>query len=610
MRLQMEKMFCFTMVKTLLTVTIILGVLIAQEYQIVTQQITITQNPMTSDSLLLKGAIGKNFYSSESGDSLTLKGGFWNIASGFYLIPPSIESSFPDTIQKNEKGVYAEAIVHDINGIETVELHVQLGGSNEIIILPMDEINDSTYRVPIYDSLRSVLNFRSQIVTLDGMYNENRTNQNSPHLQFARTELTMADSMYSFYPEGIPKEKWRLFSFPGKLDNIIIESSSLEDGHVFYDWDPNKLEWVKPDSIITGRGYWFKHQYSDPAIFKNTDTTGYAVPLEDYTIQLVKGANMVGNPFSFSVEAEYSEGVSMPYKYGSDNKEGWADTNVFEPWAGYAVYSPSDTGTITFKAFPDASIANRSISDGWEIELDVIGDKYFDRRGKIGRKKDAKDIIDVYDIPILPAPGRSLMLAMDIEGEGLYDHSSDIRSNRESNGVWNIQIIGNGDPGPIRFTGFTANGIPQDLIIALIDIATRTVVKEFLEEGLTIKNKVSGVYDLKLIAGEESFVLQMVNDILADIPVQYSLGQNYPNPFNPITKIDFALPKTGEVSLVIYNLMGQEIKTLISDNMQYGFHTATWNGIDQFGRTVSSGVYFSELRAKGFRQTKKMLLIK
>ena len=88
-----------------------------------------------------------------------------------------------------------------------------------------------------------------------------------------------------------------MFSFPGKLDNRIIEPSSLEDGHVFYDWDPNKLEWVNPDSIITGRGYWFKHQYSDPAIFKNTDTTGYAVPLEDYTIQLVKGANMVGNPF-------------------------------------------------------------------------------------------------------------------------------------------------------------------------------------------------------------------------------------------------------------------------------------------------------------------------
>ena len=102
----------------------------------------------------------------------------------------------------------------------------------------------------------------------------------------------------------------------------------------------------------------------------------------------------------------------------------------------------------------------------------------------------------------------------------------------------------------------------------------------------------------------------MVDDILANIPARNSLGQNYPNTINPITKNDFALPQTGYISLVIYNIMGQEIKTLISDNMQYGFHTTTWNGLDRFGRLVSSGVYFSELRAKGFRQTKKMLMLK
>ena len=72
----------------------------------------------------------------------------------------------------------------------------------------------------------------------------------------------------------------------------------------------------------------------------------------------------------------------------------------------------------------------------------------------------------------------------------------------------------------------------------------------------------------------------------------------------------FALPISGNISLVIYNLMGQEVRTLISKNMKYGFHTILWNGLDQSGRPVSSGVYFSELRAKGFRQTKKMLMLK
>ena len=121
---------------------------------------------------------------------------------------------------------------------------------------------------------------------------------------------------------------------------------------------------------------------------------------------------------------------------------------------------------------------------------------------------------------------------------------------------------------------------------------------------------ITGQYDLKIIAGDRSYVLQMLEDILANIPEEFALGQNYPNPFNPITNINFSVPRTGTVSLVIYNIMGQKIKTLVSGNMKYGYHTVNWNGLDQLGRQVSSGVYFSELRAKGFRQTKKMLMLK
>ena len=99
-------------------------------------------------------------------------------------------------------------------------------------------------------------------------------------------------------------------------------------------------------------------------------------------------------------------------------------------------------------------------------------------------------------------------------------------------------------------------------------------------------------------------------NILSEIPEEFSLSQNYPNPFNPLTKIDFALPKTGEAVITIYNILGQEVTTLVNQRLDYGYHTVTWQGTDRAGRPVSSGVYFSELRARGFRQTKKMLLLK
>jgi len=584
--------------------------LYAQGLKVITQQISLSQKPMLSDSLVLKGSLGKNFNHSGSGDTLTLKGGLWNIASGLYSLPPMIQGSFPDTVEKNLKNVYAQAIVTDMNGINSTDLHIQFGGSKEIIILPMEELNDSTYRISISDSLRSTLNFRAHFVSEDGMSNISKTNYNTPHMEFGVNELTMEDT-FSYYPDGIRSGSWRLFSFPGELNQNQVERSELVKGHVFYDWDPNNNTWIKPDSLLIGRGYWFKHRYNEPVVFKNKDTTGFAVPLENYTIQLDRDCNMVGSPFSFPVQASFSEGVSMPFKYGAGTKEGWADTNVFEPWAGYAVYSPSDTGTITFAPFSDSnSVAARTIQNGWRMEIDVVGKKYFDRTAAIGRMDDANEMDDPYDIPLLPSLGNSLRLTMDIGNDGTYTHSSDIRANDEFNGIWNMQIQTNDEPGPIRLTGSSLRGIPTDLMFTIIDVPNRNVIMSFPQQELIIQDKIEDVYDIILIAGDESYVLHMIDDILADIPEEYSLGQNYPNPFNPVTKIDFALPRTGDVSLVIYNLMGQQVRTLFAKNMDYGFHTITWNGLDQFGRPVSSGVYFSELRARGFRQTKKMLMLK
>ncbi|MGB8657546.1 MAG: T9SS type A sorting domain-containing protein [Candidatus Zixiibacteriota bacterium] len=94
------------------------------------------------------------------------------------------------------------------------------------------------------------------------------------------------------------------------------------------------------------------------------------------------------------------------------------------------------------------------------------------------------------------------------------------------------------------------------------------------------------------------------------VPGDYSLTQNYPNPFNPATEIDFGLPQATWVSLKIYNIVGQEVTTLISQNMSAGSYRVRWNGTDKTGRSVSSGVYFYRIRAGDHIQTKRMLLLK
>ncbi|KAA3596585.1 MAG: choice-of-anchor D domain-containing protein [Calditrichaeota bacterium] len=95
-----------------------------------------------------------------------------------------------------------------------------------------------------------------------------------------------------------------------------------------------------------------------------------------------------------------------------------------------------------------------------------------------------------------------------------------------------------------------------------------------------------------------------------NIPESYSLKQNYPNPFNPQTQIEFALPKQEFVKLKVFNILGQEIKSLVSSKINAGTHKVIWNGKDKNNQTVASGVYFYRLEAGSFTQTKKMLFLK
>ncbi len=94
------------------------------------------------------------------------------------------------------------------------------------------------------------------------------------------------------------------------------------------------------------------------------------------------------------------------------------------------------------------------------------------------------------------------------------------------------------------------------------------------------------------------------------IPTSFELEQNFPNPFNPSTKIKYALPTKSQVSIKVYNLLGQEITSLINEERPAGVYEAVWDGRDKSNVEVASGIYFYKLIAGDFVETKKMMLIK
>jgi hypothetical protein len=90
-----------------------------------------------------------------------------------------------------------------------------------------------------------------------------------------------------------------------------------------------------------------------------------------------------------------------------------------------------------------------------------------------------------------------------------------------------------------------------------------------------------------------------------EIPNYYSLGQNYPNPFNPNTVIKFTLPESQNVKLVVFDILGREVKTLINEMRSSGIYEVNFDG-----SSLSSGIYFYRLVTDKYTDTKKMLMIK
>lgn len=123
--------------------------------------------------------------------------------------------------------------------------------------------------------------------------------------------------------------------------------------------------------------------------------------------------------------------------------------------------------------------------------------------------------------------------------------------------------------------------------------------------------QVAGLYKYECIPhspnmnGVINATISNVNIISQQVPESFNLSQNYPNPFNPSTSIEFSLSKSSFVTLKVYNLIGQEVATLVNENLSAGIYEATWNG-----SSFESGIYFYKINAEGYQETRKMILIK
>ncbi|HEY3250015.1 MAG TPA: T9SS type A sorting domain-containing protein [Ignavibacteria bacterium] len=143
------------------------------------------------------------------------------------------------------------------------------------------------------------------------------------------------------------------------------------------------------------------------------------------------------------------------------------------------------------------------------------------------------------------------------------------------------------------------NGIPDATVITEMSYVDSTIINNKFYVVIGTYGRSIWVRD---ISGDDPIGITQIG---SNVPKRFSLEQNYPNPFNPATNIKFALPKSSFIRIIIYDLNGREVETIVNNTLEAGYYNIDWNG-----NNYASGVYFYKLVTDGFVETKKMVLVK
>ena len=418
----------------------------------------------------------------------------------------------------------------------------------------------------------------------------------------------------SEYATGVTSQRWRLISVPADLDNKNIGSlfpNVSSSQFAAYNGDPTPSQ---VSTLLPGQAVWFyQNSGVDVPIGATTGTTN---PISGFQVTLVPGWNLVGAPFTFAIAASTTAEYSGPWLYSGTGTEvgGWSRVTSMKPFGGYAFYNKTagnltltmtpggiSTGKLAQQAVADEKIRIKLMAtaqkngltypDRWNY-LSVTGDSDTDLEEpepvapgdrvsvyflKNGLKRSHAMLADSPDGVTIDFAIFSTMKDLDVQ----LDLSFELA--REG---WTMRIYDVG-----RNVFYTNGEIPR------------------------IHFDRDGEQQFRLQVGTEAYLSKTSEDA-GHLPAQFTVGQNFPNPFNPSTQIPFALPQQSRVTLTVYNVLGQRIRSLIEGEVRpVGSHTAVWDGKDDQGRGVASGIYIYSVRLEtigGIRltQNRKMILVK
>ena len=459
--------------------------------------------------------------------------------------------------------------------------------------------------------------------------------------------FTASDASAYWPGSGLPGAGRALFATPilpeggNALAQVLRE---ISDGHTrgkLHTYDAERQIWVSGDGVSVG-------DVTEAALISWEETapviqvgTGRTVNLDSMqSVTLYPGWNLIGQPFPYPIawRSVLEANPGLPVKGLWVEREQLQLTDIWDAWEGAWVYLASGTGRSMLIPALDAQTGITQVTTEevvpWFTQPADFGMptalKTADCLLRITAESEERHVTDVilgwhqnatggydmFDIPSPPSPDSLLIFRhrSPQNADAGPQLSVDIRE-PSSGDLWYLEVLSRVNmPVTLRFDWIVPP--PPSVGAELVDLMA----------GDSLNIPITGMYyslqdvavfpirDMAVVLGDNAF-RQAIEEEEQLTPGHLCLFPSYPNPFNSETTISYSIPSSqdengGHMRLIIYNMLGQHVRTLFSGPIESGIHTVSWNARNDNGRVLSSGVYFVELTYGSTRQLQRLIYLR
>lgn len=451
--------------------------------------------------------------------------------------------------------------------------------------------------------------------------NSNGTSAYSTARNFTTvTDLNLSQTI-SFPNKTNPKDysvsDYKIVGLPGDSAlnvSTLLSGSQGTDWEVYWD-NGDDIDYIQkfnsssPFRFSAGSAYWIIRKGN--LVINQTVPAARVNASGLFEIPLHSGFNLITNPFTVPVSwdavktANGLVGNPILYSYSG----GFGSATTMQPYTGYLFENSTSLTTLRIPyPLTGSPLPKMNDQEIWRVNVNMECNEYVDFSSSFGVSLDALESRDIYDHRKPRTIGDIPMVYFyNPDREGDYNAlATDIRPEFVNEQVWNLRVnSGLRDKTKLTFSGI--EDITADMKIYLIDVDRASYVdlrKNQEYEFIPAKD----ISDFKIIVGKSEYIDSEINNLM---PKEFALGNNFPNPFNPSTTIEVSVPHTSYIRLVIYNILGQELRILFEGTAAPGRYWHVWDGKDQQGNTVPSGIYIYSVKTNdGINISKKMVLMK